>query len=252
MRWTGALARKGSRSGRIIAALAALTAAGVAVCAAAAAVRDSLRSLRESRARVISSADRERQRIERDLHDGAQQSLVALRIRLELAIQLLDENPARARRLLTDLEAEVDDTLDEVRNLARGVYPHLLADQGLGGALKATALRSPVPTVVHSDGVGRYRPDIEAATYFCCLEAMQNAMKHAHTVKTIDVSLVAVNGDLRFEVRDDGTGFLLGDVMSGAGLTGMRDRLATVGGELAIRTAPGAGTSVSGTVPVHA
>src|SRR5689334_8368426 len=119
--------------------LAAMAAGGVALCAAAATVRKSLRNLRESRARIFSSTDRERQRIERDLHDGAQQSLVALRIRLELAAQLLDEDPAHARRLLSQLAAEVDETLDEVRDLARGVYPHLLADRGLGGALEATA-----------------------------------------------------------------------------------------------------------------
>ena len=230
--------------------LATLGAAGVGLGAAAVAVRDSLRNLRASRARIISGADRERQRIERDLHDGAQQSLVALRIRLELAVQLLEENPAHARQLMSQLATEVDETLDEVRDLARGVYPHLLADRGLRGALQATAWRSPVPTTVHADGIGRYRSDVEAATYFCCLEAMQNAMKHAEAVKMIDVSLAAVNGDLRFDVRDDGSGFVLGDVTSGAGLTSMRDRLASVGGELAIQTAPGSGTSVSGTVPV--
>ena len=125
--------------------LATLGAAGVGLGAAAVAVRDSLRNLRASRARIISGADRERQRIERDLHDGAQQSLVALRIRLELAVQLLEENPAHARQLMSQLATEVDETLDEVRDLARGVYPHLLADRGLGGALQATAWRSPVP-----------------------------------------------------------------------------------------------------------
>jgi signal transduction histidine kinase len=213
-------------------------------------LRSSLRELRESRARIMASADKERQRIEQDLHDGAQQSLVALRIRLELAGQLLGENPVRAELLLSELATEVDAALEEVRSLARGVYPSLLADRGLSEALSAAALRSPVRTSVDTDGVGRYSHEIEAATYFCCLEAMQNAMKHAAGVKAISVS-IAVKEDLRFEVSDDGAGFVDGEV-SGSGLTNMRDRLAAVGGHLLIRTSPGQGTRISGTVPLNA
>jgi signal transduction histidine kinase len=214
-------------------------------------LRSSLRELRESRARIISSADRERERIEHDLHDGAQQSLVALRIRLGLASQLLGKSPARAEQLLSELATEVDGALEEMRSLARGVYPSLLADRGLSEALSAAALRSPVPTTVDTDGVGRYRAEIEAAAYFCCLEAMQNAMKHADGVETISVS-IAAKGDLRFEVRDDGAGFIEGEVTAGAGVTNMRDRLAAVGGLLTIRTSPSKGTSVSGIVPLTA
>jgi signal transduction histidine kinase len=197
----------------------------------------------------MTSADRERQRIEQDLHDGAQQSLVALRIRLELAGELLGESPVRAEQLLTDLATEVDGALEEVRSLARGVYPSLLADRGLSEALSAAALRSPVRTSVDTDGVGRYRPELEAATYFCCLEAMQNAMKHAVGVTAIAVS-IAVKDDLRFEVSDDGAGFVDGEA-SGSGLTNMHDRLAAVGGQLLIRTSPGEGTRVSGIVPLN-
>jgi signal transduction histidine kinase len=212
-------------------------------------LRSSLRELNDSRARIITSADRERQRIERDLHDGAQQSLVALRIRLELAGELLKESPARAEEVLGQLGMDLDGALEQVRSLARGVYPSLLADRGLRDALRSAALRSPVPTTVDSDGIGRYPEDIEAAVYFCCLEAMQNAMKHAGGVATISVSL-GVEDDLRFEVRDDGAGFTEDDARSGAGLSNMRDRLAAAGGVLVIRTAPGSGTSVSGTVPL--
>jgi signal transduction histidine kinase len=212
-------------------------------------LRSSLRELKESRARIMSSADRERQRIEHDLHDGAQQSLVALRIRIELASQFLGESPARAEQLLSELATEVDGALEEVRSLARGVYPSLLADRGLTEALRAAALRSPVRTTVESDGVRRYRPEIEAAIYFCCLEAIQNAMKHAAGVEAISVS-IAVEEDLRFEVRDDGAGFVEDQVTSGAGVTNMHDRLAAVGGLLTIRTSPGKGTSVSGIVPL--
>jgi signal transduction histidine kinase len=214
-----------------------------------AALRSSLRELKESRARIMSSADRERQRIERDLHDGAQQSLVALRIRLELAGELLRDSPARAEQMLGELGGEVDAALEQVRSLARGIYPSVLSDRGLRDALRAAALRSPVRTTVESDGIGRYSPEVEAAVYFCCLEAMQNAMKHASGLETISVSLAAKD-ELRFEVRDDGAGFTEGEVRSGTGLTNMRDRLAAAGGLLTIRTSPGNGTSVSGTVPL--
>jgi signal transduction histidine kinase len=213
-------------------------------------LRNSLRELRESRARIMSSADRERRRIERDLHDGAQQSLVALRIRLDLASQLLARDPGRAEQLLSELATEVDAALEEVRSLARGVYPSILADRGLSDALRSAALRNPVPTTVDLAGVGRYQAEIEAATYFCCLEAMQNAMKHGGNLKRITVTL-NVDGDLHFEVRDDGVGFVQNGGPAGSGLTSMRDRLAAVGGLLDIRTAPGTGTSVSGTVPLN-
>ena len=212
-------------------------------------LRSSLRALRESRARIVSSADRERQRIERDLHDGAQQSLVALRIRIELAARLLGETPARAEQVLSELGAEVDQALEQVRSLARGVYPSLLADRGLDEALRAAALRSPVQTVVDTDGIARYGQEIEAAVYFCCLEAMQNAMKHAVGVQKISVAL-AVKAGLSFEVRDDGAGFNGGQPPSGTGITNMRDRLEAVGGVLVIETSPGAGTCVSGTIPL--
>ena len=213
-------------------------------------LRSSLRELKASRARIIASADRERERIERDLHDGAQQSLVALRIRIELAGELLRADPTGAEQLLSDLGNQVDTALEQVRSLARGVYPSLLADRGLREALHNTALRNPVRTRVDADGIGRYPPEIEAAIYFCCLEAMQNAMKHAAGVELICVSLGAP-GDIRFEVRDDGAGFPVDGGSSGTGLASMRDRLASVGGRLSIRTAPGAGTTVVGFIPMN-
>jgi signal transduction histidine kinase len=213
-------------------------------------LRSSLRELQESRARIMASADRERQRIERDLHDGAQQSLVALRIRLELAGEHLRESPPQAERLLVDLGAQIDEALEQVRSLARGVYPSLLADRGLRDAIRAAGSRNPVRTTVDMNGVGRYSPEVETAMYFCCLEAMQNAIKHANGVETIAVSFTA--GDvLRFEVCDDGAGFAPDAVLPGAGLANMRDRLAAVGGVLEINTAPGAGTSIAGTVPLQ-
>ena len=212
-------------------------------------LRSSLRELSESRARIMSGADKERQRIERDLHDGAQQSLVAVRIRLELAGELLRESPASAEQLLANLGRDVDDALEQVRSLARGVYPSLLSDRGLGEALRSAARRSPVRITVDADGVGRLSPMVESAVYFCCLEAIQNAMKHAGGVGVIAVAL-NVTGDLQFEVRDDGSGFDKDQVTANAGLTNMSDRIAAVGGVLAIQTEPGRGTCVSGTVPL--
>jgi signal transduction histidine kinase len=207
-----------------------------------------VREVRESRARIQSSADDERRRIEHDLHDGAQQRLVALRIKLELAAERAGENGGDAD-LLRGLGTEVEDALDEVRSLARGIYPAALADRGLAEALRAAALRSALPTTVLAAGVRRYPRDIESAAYFCCLEAMQNAAKHAQDAAAVVVDITD-NGALQFEVRDDGAGFDLETVHHGVGLTSMRDRVAAVGGEVKIESRPGHGTRVSATIPL--
>ena len=214
-------------------------------------LRSSLRELEESRMRIVAAADKERRRIERDLHDGAQQRLVALRIKLELADELMTTDPDHAQALLRETESELDEALEDVRSLARGIYPSLLADQGLRDALRAVALRAPLPTTVECKGIGRYPPEVEGAIYFSCLEALQNAAKHARGAATVRLS-VAANGELRFEVRDDGAGFDTEHAGNGQGLTSMRDRLAAVGGRLTVRSAPGQGTVVSGTVPIAA
>jgi signal transduction histidine kinase len=214
----------------------------------AAEVDASLRELRESRARIQAAADSERQRIERDLHDGAQQRLVALRIRLEIAADLMREDPERGGTLLRELGAEIEEAIDEVRSLARGIYPPLLADQGLAGALRAAALRAPLQTTIDTDGVGRYSEEIESAVYFCCLEALQNAVKHSRRASHIAVSLLD-DGTLSFAVRDDGVGFVVGAATAGRGLTNMRDRLAAVGGELTIDSSPGGGARIGGAIP---
>jgi signal transduction histidine kinase len=211
-------------------------------------LRSSLRELEESRTRIVAAADRERRRIERDLHDGAQQHLVALRIKLEVADELMDGDQARTRALLHEVESEIDDALDEVRSLARGIYPSLLADRGLQEALRAASLRIPVPTTVKCENVGRYSPEVESAVYFSCLEALQNAVKHARGATALMV-VITSNGELRFEIRDDGEGFDTAAYDSGQGLTNMRDRLAAVGGRLAVSSTPGEGTEVCGVVP---
>jgi signal transduction histidine kinase len=213
-------------------------------------VASSLVEVRESRTRILASGDRERRRIERDLHDGAQQRLVALGIQLELAEELIKRDPERGLDKLHALGGEVGKTLEEIQALARGVYPSLLADRGLGEALRAAALRLPMAATVSPDGLGRYPADVENAVYFCCLEAMQNAAKHAGDGAVITIALAESDG-LVFEVRDDGEGFDAAVVAPGAGLTNMQDRLAALGGAIEVNSAPGAGTVVSGRIPLN-
>jgi signal transduction histidine kinase len=211
-----------------------------------------LTEVQDSRARIQASADEERRRIERDLHDGAQQRLVALRIKLELAAERIDGTDDRSADLIRRLGTELDDALDEVRSLARGIYPSPLADWGLAEGLRSAARHAALPTSVLAAGVReRYPREIESAAYFCCLEAVQNVAKHA-TGATGAVIELSDNGALRFEVRDDGAGFDERAASTGVGLTSMRDRLAAVGGELAIVSAPGKGTRVFGRIPLAA
>jgi PAS domain S-box-containing protein len=210
----------------------------------------SLRELQLSRARILASADLERRRIERDLHDGAQQRLVALRVRLGLAQELLQGDPARGDEVLGELGNEVEAALEEVRLLAKGVYPSVLADRGLVEALRTAARSSPLPVTLRARGIGRYAEEVETAVYFACVEALQNAAKHAQREAAVLVSLSA-EGDLRFSVRDDGVGFLPEAAPAGAGLANMRDRIEAVGGTLAIESTLGEGTTVSGVVRLH-
>jgi signal transduction histidine kinase len=212
-------------------------------------VEASLNELQESRARIQAAADSERLRIERDLHDGAQQRLVALRIRLELAAELAEGEPGRGSALLFELGRELEEALEEVRSLARGVYPSVLADQGLEEALAAVARKAPIATTVDARDLSRYPTEVESAVYFCCLEALQNVAKHAKGASSIWISLVD-DGALRFAVVDDGAGFSGETVTAGTGVISMRDRLAAVGGELKIHSTPGEGTQVVGAVRV--
>lgn len=200
----------------------------------------------DARARIRATADDERRRIERDLHDGAQQRLVALRIRLELAAERIDGPGAEAVRRLG---AEVDEALEDLRSLARGIYPSPLADHGIVAGLESVARHAALPTRVVAGGIERRYPrEVESAVYFSCLEAVQNAAKHAGAETTVVIEVTDGDG-LRFEVRDDGGGFDPARAVTGIGFTSMRDRLATVGGRLAIVSSPGRGTRVIGTVP---
>jgi signal transduction histidine kinase len=201
-------------------------------------------------ARIAAGAVRERRRIERDLHDGAQQRLVALRIELELAEELVRRDPERGAGRLRELEADLDAALDEVRALAHGVYPPLLADTGLTEALRAIAKGSPVQVEIDAHEVGRYPPEIESAVYFCVREALQNVLKHARGAHRVTVQLDGgIGSELRFSVRDDGAGTADGTIAIGRGLTNMRDRVAAVDGDLRITSIPQVGTTVSGVVP---
>jgi signal transduction histidine kinase len=210
----------------------------------------SLRDLSDSRARIAAVADRERRNVERDLHDGAQQRLVALRIKLELVAETLDSDSPEGAAKLRTLEEEVDTTIDEVRSFARGVYPAVLSQRGLGEALRAAGRSAAIPTSVDAPRLGRYAPEIENAVYFACLEALQNAAKHAHGATGVRISLSG-NRRLRFDVRDDGAGFDARHSTEGGGFVNLRDRLAAVGGSLEVDSAPGQGTTVTGVIPVE-
>jgi signal transduction histidine kinase len=209
-----------------------------------------IEDVRESRRRIVTAQDERARALERNIHDGAQQQLVALSVKLRLAQQVVERDPAKAHEMLADLQTQTNETLEDLRALARGIYPPLLADQGLAAALEAQARRSSLAVVVHPDGVGRYGQDVEAAVYFCCLEALNNAAKYAEASQ-VDIRLTTSDGELRFEVSDDGRGFDRTVTSYGTGLQGMVDRLDAIGGSIDVESAPGAGTTVIGRLPVE-
>jgi signal transduction histidine kinase len=210
-------------------------------------LRMRLEELHASRQRLVGAQDEERRKIERNIHDGAQQQLVALAVKQRLAASLIGTNDERASAMLAELQIETNAALDDLRDLARGIYPPLLADRGLAAALDAQARKAALPVTVDADGIGRFPQDVEATVYFCTLEALNNVAKYADATHAT-VRLSNGNGELRFEVTDDGRGFDSASTGYGTGLQGMADRLAAVGGELTIRSAPGAGTTIAGTV----
>jgi signal transduction histidine kinase len=205
--------------------------------------------VRASRRRLVAAADDERRKLERNIHDGAQQQLVALAIKARLASQLLDRDVRKASDILVQLEAGAREALEDLRDLARGIYPPLLADKGLVAALQGQARKSPVPVEIGHDGIGRYSQVVETAVYFSVLEALQNVGKYAASTGA-KVWLAQANGDLRFEVRDDGHGFDATSTGYGTGLQGMADRLAALDGTLEVSSSPGAGTTVTGRIPL--
>jgi signal transduction histidine kinase len=208
-----------------------------------------IEDLRASRQRLVAAQDNERRKIERNLHDGAQQQLVALAVQLRLLEQSAGSDPERDRQLAARLGSQANAALEDLRDLARGIYPPLLADKGLPAALEAQSRKAAVHTTVEADGVGRYAQEIESAVYFCVLEALNNVAKYAGATRAT-ITLAQADGHLTFEVGDDGAGFEVDRARGGTGIQGMADRLDAIGGSLTIRSVPGKGSTVGGRVPV--
>ena len=209
-----------------------------------------IEELRASRRRIVSAQDERARKLERDIHDGAQQQLVALSVKMRLLEPLVEREPTKAHELVGQLQADTTDALENLRDLARGIYPPILADRGLSAALEAQGRKATIPVRLEPDGIGRYPQEIESAVYFCVLEALQNVGKYARA-SSVTVRLREDDGDLTFEVRDDGVGFDPDATEGGTGLRGMSDRVEAVGGALEIRSARGGGTTVLGTLPVR-
>jgi signal transduction histidine kinase len=208
-----------------------------------------LEDLRASRQRLVAAQDDERRKLERNLHDGAQQHLVAIKVKVGLAEMLLTRDPDKARATIVALVHDADEALETLRDLARGIYPPLLAERGLAAALQSQAGKATLPVHVDADGVGRYPQETEAALYFCTLEALQNVQKYA-AASAVQVRLREDANELLVTVIDDGRGFDVLTAVRGAGLTNMEDRLNALGGRLRIESTPGAGTTLRATVPI--
>jgi signal transduction histidine kinase len=204
--------------------------------------------LKASRQRIVTTQDAERRRLERNIHDGAQQHLVALAVKLRLVRGMLAKDAERAAAMLDELRSEVDEAIDTLSSLALGIYPPVLEERGIAAALEVQARVGAIPVAVVADGVDRQPIETEAAVYFCCLEAIQNAAKYAHASR-VDVLLGHDGANLTFEVRDDGVGFDTSAAGAGSGLQGMADRLSALGGSVEIASTPGTGTIVIGRVP---
>jgi signal transduction histidine kinase len=208
-----------------------------------------LEDLRASRGRLVAAQDAERRRLERNIHDGAQQQLVALAVKAKLVDAMVERDVEKAREILGQIQAETHEALESLRDLARGIYPPLLADKGLPAALEAQARRAPMPVAIAADGVERYPQEVEATTYFCVLEALQNASKYAEA-SSVTITLRASDAGLTFEVADDGRGFDPASTPWGSGLQNITDRLEAIGGTLEIRSEAGAGTRLVGLLPI--
>jgi signal transduction histidine kinase len=210
---------------------------------------EALEEVARSRARLVRAADDERRKFERNLHDSVQQQLISIKLRLEIEAEEGDLSDS-ARERLREIAQSAEAALAEVREVAHGLHPPLLTASGLPTALRRFQEHASRPPEIDAAGVGRYIPEIESAVYYCCLEAIQNATKHAGRGVHVSVALAEEDGNLTFRVVDDGPGFAVGEVR-GLGLQNMEDRLGTVGGRLTIATAPERGTTISGHVPLQ-
>ena len=214
-------------------------------------LEESFHEVRESRARIVAAADAERRRMERDLHDGAQQRLVMISLKLGMAGNLIESDPAAALALHEELSQDASRAIEELRDLAHGIYPPLLESDGLTSALEDIADQSPLPVAMECDGTDRYPAAVEAAVYFCCLEALQNTVKHAGADSRATIHLREDEGDLYFAVSDDGQGFDINGQTGSTGMQNMTDRIGALGGTVCVTSRPGAGTKVEGWVPVR-
>lgn len=213
-------------------------------------LKASTRELAASRLRLVEAADAERERIERDLHDGIQQQLVGLRIRLDMAAEAMDTDPERGQQMVRLIGGQMDDLIDTLRSLARAIYPTLLKDHGLAAALRSISSRLPIPITLRLGRLSRYSEDLEIAVYFCCLEAIQNVAKHAGRDAEVILQVGEKGHELYFAIIDSGVGFEVQGVESAHGLVHMRDRVEALEGTFSVRSREGEGTTVRGLIPI--
>ena len=202
-----------------------------------------------TRRSLVDAADAERRRIERNIHDGAQQQLVAIGVKAGLARALVKRDPDKAIEIIDQVCADAQAALASLRDMTRGAYPPILADEGLAAALSAKARSAPLPVTLDAAGIGRLPKSVEIAVYFCCTEAMQNAAKHAKA-SSIAITIRSQVGALAFSVVDDGEGFELSTVRRGVGMRSMAERVESLGGSLDVRSGSGVGTTISATIPL--
>jgi signal transduction histidine kinase len=207
--------------------------------------------LKAAQKRLVSAQDEGRRRLERNIHDGAQQQLVALAVKLKLADNLIERDTTKAHELLEQIQLETHAALEDLRDLARGIYPPLLADKGLPAALDAQGRKSGLPVTLRADGVGRYPQAVEAAVYFSCLEALQNVAKYAEASQIV-ITLADLGERISFTVADDGRGFDPSASRNGTGLQGIADRLGALEGRFDVTSSPGRGTTLEGSLPAVA
>jgi signal transduction histidine kinase len=211
-----------------------------------------LEELRSTRRRIVAASDAARRTVERDLHDGAQQQLVLLGMKLGMMERQAQSDPAAVTAMLPQVRAELQEALRQLRDLAHGIYPQVLESDGLAAALAQVVKRPPLPATLDCDGAGRYPREVETSVYFCCLEALQNAAKHAGPAARVMIRLSEEQGNLKFVVADDGRGFDSVTASTTMGLQNMADRISALGGTLQVSSSPGAGTTVTAYLPVAA
>jgi signal transduction histidine kinase len=211
-----------------------------------AAVKAQLEEVRASRARIVAATDAERRRLERDIHDGAQQRLVIASLAVQRAQAEAGSSGPAVAETLANAADELKLALSELRELARGIHPAILTEEGLGPALESLADRSPVDTVIDSDSIGRLPPPVEATAYFVVSEALANVAKYSRA-RRATVALTVAHGHLHVEVADDGIGGA--EMSNGSGLRGLVDRVAALGGELAVRSPIEGGTRIVAEIP---